>query len=73
MANNKTTPKKIIQNRVNGVIKSFESFKVSLKNNRDNITEEEFGKMLEYLAEQVEKQTKDLKAVFAEREKAFKF
>lgn len=73
MANNKTTPKKIIQNRVNGVIKSFESFKVSLKNNRDNITEEEFGKMLEYLAEQVEKQTKDLKTVFAEREKVFKF
>lgn len=73
MANNKTTPKKIIQNRVNGVVKSFESFKVSLKNNRDMITEEEFDKMLVYLAEQVEIQTKDLKSIFAEREKAFKF
>lgn len=73
MANNKTTPKKIIQNRVNGVVKSFESFKVSLKNNRDHINEEDFNKMLEYLGEQVEKQTKDLKTIFAEREKVFKF
>lgn len=73
MANQKTSPRKIVQNRVNGVIKSYESFKVSLKNNRDKITESDFDKMLEYLESQVEKHTRELRIIFEERDSKFKF
>lgn len=72
MANQKSTPKQIIENRVVGVVKSFESLKVSLTNNREKLVEADFDKIVIYLKEQVDVQTESLKKIYKARETSFK-
>jgi len=73
MANQKTTSKQILQNRVNGVVKSYENFKTSLKNNRNGIKEDEFEAMLVYLEKTSVKQVADLRKIYSEKEDKFVF
>jgi len=73
MANQKLTAKQVMQNRVNGVLKSFKTFHTSLKNNRDKIEDADFDKMLSYLKERVQKDINELSQVYYEKEDFFKF
>jgi len=73
MANQKLTARQVMQNRVNGVIKSFQTFHTSLKNNRDKITDKEFDKMLAYLKDRVQKDINELSRIYYDKEDFFKF
>ena len=65
--------KQILTNRVNGVVKSFETFKTSLKNNRDTITEEEIEKMLNYLEKTTTTEIANLRRIYKEEDNLFSF
>ena len=71
MANQKATARQIIQNRVNGVVKAFTTFKISLKNNRSKITAKDFEKITIYLREKCEQDIKELEQIFQDREDTF--
>ena len=73
MANQKVSGKKIIENRVTGVVKAFESFKTSLRNNREKISEKEFNTMMDYLSKRTARDFKDLRDIFYDTESEFKF
>jgi len=73
MANQKASSKKILQNRVNGVVNAFDGFKVSLKNNRDKISDEDFKSMILFLENKCEKDIVELQEIYAEQDETFSF
>ena len=73
MANQKVSGKQIIENRVKGVVKAFESFKTSLRNNRDKITDKEFTQMMDYLSKRTAHDFKDLRDIYSDTESEFSF
>ncbi len=73
MANQKLTAKQVMQNRVNGVLKSFQTFKTSLKNNREKITDEDFDKMISFLKERAQRDINELTQIYYDKEDFFKF
>ena len=73
MANQKVSARQVMQNRVNGVLKSFKTFQTSLKNNRDKIQDEDFNTMLEFLKERVQRDINELTRIYYDKEDFFKF
>lgn len=73
MANQKATAKGIIENRVNGVIKSFETFKISLKNNRSKISEKDFNAIIEFLSNRTVLEIEELRKIYNDKEDTFQF
>ncbi|MFV2014785.1 MAG: hypothetical protein ACC656_05120 [Candidatus Heimdallarchaeota archaeon] len=71
MANQKVTARQIIQNRVNGVVKAFQTFKISLKNNHTKVSKKDFDKILEYLRAKSEQDINELEQIYQEREDTF--
>lgn len=71
MANMKTTPQNIIQNRVNGVVNSFGTFKRSLSTHCSHIENDDFTKIIEFLEKQCENDIIELKKIYNEGGKKF--